>query len=421
MKSGKTPAYDGLPAEFYKEFWDVICQLYLGFKIDRVKRATTIGEYCEGGIHALDVFCQNNALKASWVTPVVVEEELLWIKGQGEISLYRIPIIISTPRGILIAASEARKFSSGDEGRKFLAIRRSLDGGYKWKPQQFILDDLKTGDGLSLGAIVMDEEKDVVIIVYADCVNSAACTPKTTHILKSFDDGATWRRPINISTQIGTKEFQPGPGYGIQKKYAPHKGRLIVCGHGTISGDGVFCLLSDDHGDTWRYGGMIKSIPYNQPKKSGDFEPDECQPVELPDGSIIINARNQGRYHCSCRVVSRSFDGAESFSFDDLYFDETLIEPVCAASILYHNDVLFFSNPMSTSDRVNLNLQWSYDNGTTWAGKLAINPDYSGYSCMTSFQNTLKYGNDIFIRYERGHDGVSGMDSLSLVRVRLHN
>ncbi|XP_077987069.1 sialidase-1-like [Glandiceps talaboti] len=360
------------------------------------------------------------------VTPTVIEEQLLWIKDQAEVSLYRIPIITSTPRGTLIAASEARKFNGGDEGRKFLAIRRSLDGGYTWKPQQFLLDDLKTGDGSSLGAIMVDEEKEIIIIVYADCAHLASCTPKTTHILKSFDDGATWSKPINISTQIGTTEFQPGPGYGIQKRFAPHKGRLIVCGHFTNNNinkyisRGMACLLSDDHGQTWRYGGSVKSIPFNQPTRSTDFIPNECQPVELPDGSIIINARNQGRYHCSCRVISKTFDGAESFSFDDLYFDETLIEPVCAASILYHNDVLFFSNPMSTSGRVNLNLQWSYDNGTTWAGKLAINPGYSGYSCMTSFQNTLKYGNDIFILYERGHAGVSGMDSLSLVRVRLY-
>ncbi|XP_077986380.1 sialidase-1-like isoform X2 [Glandiceps talaboti] len=354
------------------------------------------------------------------VTPTVIEEQLLWIKEQAEVSLYRIPIITSTPRGTLIAVSEARKSPSGDSGAKFLAIRRSLDTGYTWKSQDFLLDDGSVTDGLNLGVILADHEKDIVFIMYTMCAHYKDCSTSTTHVIKSLDDGVSWSKSINISEQIGTKMFAPGPGYGIQKKYAPHKGRLIVCGHGTISGDGVFCLLSDDHGDTWRYGGMIKSIPYNQPKKSGDFEPDECQPVELPDGSIMVNMRNQGRYHCSCRVVTRSFDGAETFSFDNLYFDTALIEPVCAASILYHNDVLFFSNPMSTSKRVNLNLQWSYDNGTTWAGKLAINPDYSGYSCMTSFQNTLKYGNDIFIFYERGHESTSAMDSLSLVRIRLY-
>ena len=60
-----------------------------------------------------------------------------------------------------------------------------------------------------------------------------------------------------------------------------------MCGHGTLEGDGVFCILSDDHGRNWYNGAALKSIPYNQKKRPQDFNPDECQ-VALKPGHLIV-------------------------------------------------------------------------------------------------------------------------------------
>ena len=75
------------------------------------------------------------------------------------------------------------------------------------------------------------------------------------------------------------------------------------------------------------------------------------QPIELPDGSIMLNMRNEYKFHCSCRGVAISYDGADTFPMEHLYFDETLIDPAVAAGLLFHNNMVFFTNPKSTTKR----------------------------------------------------------------------
>lgn len=65
----------------------------------------------------------------------------------------------------------------------------------------------------------------------------------------------------------------------------------------------------------------------------------------MPDGSIMINVRNQNSYHCRCRIVARSFDGGATLPMDQLYFDDTLVDPAVAAGALQKDGVLYFTNP----------------------------------------------------------------------------
>ncbi|XP_078146692.1 sialidase-1 [Centroberyx gerrardi] len=362
--------------------------------------------------------CVCTALKQ--IEPLLYDEQLLWGSGWAEVNTYRIPLLTFTPTGSLLAFAEARKESSRDIGTKFIAVRRSTDKGATWSPISFIENDGVRVDGMNLGAVVVDEETRSVILVYSMCFHKYQCSPSSTMMMESKDDGVSWTAPKNLSIQLGVRSFAPGPGFGIQKRYMPHKGRLVVCGHGKVDMDGVFCILSDDHGKNWRNGAELKSIPYKQEKKQLDFVPDECQPFEMRDGSIVINVRNQNNYHCRCRIVVRSLDGGETLPIEQVSFDHALVDPVVAAGALQKEGVLYFTNPASTEHRVNLTLRWSLTNGTTWEeNAVQIWAGASGYSCMTSLDSgsaeDKKY---IYIIYEKGHKDYD--ETISFAKVHLY-
>ena len=56
----------------------------------------------------------------------------------GEYACYRIPAIINTSNGTLLAFAEGRKLDCGDFGKVDILLRRSNDGGKNWSPQKII-------------------------------------------------------------------------------------------------------------------------------------------------------------------------------------------------------------------------------------------------------------------------------------------
>lgn len=60
--------------------------------------------------------------------------------GQGGAASYRIPGLLTTKDGVVIAAIDKRNQHANDWGNIDLAIRRSLDGGKTWEADQVIVD-----------------------------------------------------------------------------------------------------------------------------------------------------------------------------------------------------------------------------------------------------------------------------------------
>ncbi|XP_038050019.1 sialidase-1-like [Patiria miniata] len=370
------------------------------------------------------VFSSFLALSSAEFKPHIVETQLLWEpQVVGDVAAFRIPVATRLPNGTLVALAEARKFSSRDSGAKFLAMRMShpdklnADGaGALWAPTRFLIDDYQAKDGLNLGAVMVDEVQNTLIVLYSVCAHTA-CPERDylrgNYMLRSRDWGLTWEEPVDISyNNPGLKNlsWSAGPGYGIQKKYAPYKGRLVACGHSNdLDVLSMFCIVSDDHGDTWVKAGIVYHIPFRSPLGPGDFGPTEVQMLELYNGTILFNVRNERHYHCACRIIMSSDDGANTIPTEKIRFDATLIDPACAGSILLQNGVLYFTNPASTSHRENLTLRWSNDFGDTWAGSLVINPGVSEYSCLTAIDD-----NHVGIVYEQGLAG------LWFIKIRLN-
>ena len=60
----------------------------------------------------------------------------LWTSGQEGYDTYRIPSLIKTGTGVLLAFCEGRTSGGGDSGDIDLLMRRSTDSGRTWSPTE---------------------------------------------------------------------------------------------------------------------------------------------------------------------------------------------------------------------------------------------------------------------------------------------
>lgn len=338
----------------------------------------------------------------------------LFVSGENGYHSYRIPALLSTPKGMLLAFCEGRKEGRGDAGNIDIVLKRSTDGGRTWSDQQVLWDD--GGNTCGNPCPVVDAATGTVWLVMThnlgtdkegDIIRKTSRAPRTVWVVKSTDDGRTWSQPVNITA--GTKKdawgwYATGPGIGIQLQHGPHKGRLIIpCDHsyddagGKVAGGpyeyGSHIIYSDDHGKTWQLGGAIT------PKMN------ECQLVETTNGkgTLLMNLRSY--FGHGCRAQARSSNGGLTWSPpEDI---PALADPVCQASIIRYAwpakkrpGCLLFLNASHPSKRCNMTLQASLDEGNTWAPVQTLYPGPAAYSSLA-----VTRSGDVACLYEAGNKG----------------
>ena len=314
------------------------------------------------------------------LSPVGLKQTDVFVSGEGGYDTYRIPSLTTAPNGDLLAFCEGRKNSSSDTGDIDMLLRRSKDDGKTWLPVQTIWDDGENTCGNP--CVVVDEKTETVHLLMthnlghdheSEIIAGTSEGTRTIWITSSKDSGETWSKPREITSSVKKDDwtwYATGPGAGIQMKAGKHKSRLIIPADHIERDTKKYyshVIYSDDGGETWQTGG---STPRDQTN--------ECEVVELDDGSLLLNSRNYDRTKRT-RQVSTSNDGG--LTWHSQHHDEELIEPICQASIRRwywpaRSDVISdppdvtpgmiaFSNPASQDSRSRMTIKLSEDNART--------------------------------------------------------
>jgi len=341
----------------------------------------------------------------------------LFTSGKGGYNTYRIPAIITTMKGTLLAFAEGRKNGSSDTGDIDLVMKSSEDNGKTWSELMVIWDDGVNVCGNP--APVQDKATGNIYLLStwnlgtdreSEIISGASKDTRRVFVLVSTDDGKSWSEPKEITESVKKGNwtwYATGPCHGIQLEKGKNWGRLVIpCDH-IESGTNKYyshIIYSDDHGKTWNLGGTTPQDQVN-----------ECTVSELSGGKLMLNMRNYDRTQKS-RKISMSNDGG--LSWGDIWSDPVLIEPICQGSLLTYSfeglkkGRLLFLNPADENSRRNMTLRMSMDEGKTWSRLKVLHAGPSAYSDLTKLAS-----GEIGCLYESGY--VSPYQGITFQKVAL--
>jgi sialidase-1 len=353
------------------------------------------------------------------------QETIVFEGGKEGHAIYRIPAIISLPNGELMAFAEGRVHGTDDFGDINLVMKRSMDQGKTWSSLKMLVDydSLQAGNPAPVVDLHDPKYPQGVIYLFFNTGNNHEYEVRMNQgvrevwMMKSFDLGKTWEDPVNITLQThrpNNPQFNPNynfkedwrhyantPGHAFQFQEGKFKGRIFVAANHSVGppkdnfeeyqAHGFF---TDDHGKTFQLSESI-SFPGSN----------ESIGAELSNNRMIMSIRNQ-RGDIRNRILAYSSDGGTTW--DTAYFEESLSDPVCQASILPigmkdGKTVLAHSNAADPNHRNNLTIKISYDEGKTWSKSILVDrtadPKKSSWTAYSDLVNIDQ--NTVGILYER--------------------
>lgn len=347
--------------------------------------------------------CQKDDETQGNPTPVPPEEEVpssefnyIYNQGTDGFELYRIPAIVKSKSNTLLAFAEARKArSNGDSGDIDLVVKRSSDNGKTWSKQITIWNDGQNTCGNPVP--IVDDRGRIHLLMtwnfqtdkWGAITNGTGEDSRRPYYTYSDDDGITWAQPVEITSSVKKEKwdwYATGPCHGIQIQKGIHKGRLVAPNYFTTRESGKVTsyshiIYSDDYGKTWKPG---------EPTPVGGVG--ECSVAEIGEGTLMLNMRaDEDFYRKSCT----SIDGGLTWSSPQISIDQ--IDCKCQGSILSIGGAVFLSNAASATERINMTIKKSTDNGKNWKGQYTVYEGNSGYSDIVELSDS-----QIAIIYEGG-------------------
>ncbi|MEU6771566.1 sialidase family protein [Streptomyces sp. NPDC046759] len=297
--------------------------------------------------------------------------------GDEGYAAFRIPAVVATGTGTLLAFCEGRVDSAADHGHIDIVLKRSTDGGRTWAPLQVAASN---GDDLAgnPAPVVLDTGRVLLVHIRAAATATEAAIlrgqvddadGRRVWVQHSDDDGVSWSAPREITAQVkrpGWRWYATTPGHALQLS----TGRVLVPANHTLPPTGTdtgaeprynsgHCLLSYDRGESWHLG-------YLDENTDGYVNVNETTAAELPDGRIYFNTRNDSPAPGN-RADAHSEDGGRTL-LTPFRPQAGLTAPVCQASVLQLRDpdLLLYSGPADPARRARMTIRASTDGGTTW-------------------------------------------------------